>query len=541
MEADGTLAEIINQTIFDELNSEIDDAQSRISGLETSVYTEHVNVRGVGYGAVGDGVTDDTQAIQNALDLAITNGSTSVYVPRGKYKWTDAIIIHENTTLILDENAEILRYHDTAMLVNGPNGTSNYTGYNGPGNILVQGGIWNARGGAQGGAPAVLIAHAHDITFRGCTFKDVKGGHSIEINSSKNIKVEDCNCLGFYEGPAGREFSEAIQLDVNTESAFGSYTIGSYDHTPCRNITISRCYFGASENAGPYGKAIGGHQHEFTDGSWHEYLKVSECTIEGATDWGIRVYNTNHVVIENNTFIDSAGVEVKPLWPAASSVGTSQYLRDVAITNNVFDGIPTTQAILLAGEPTGTIFDVSIMGNLIYNVGPNQAIRGVYATHVSVQGNVMNAIGGTPISFSDVSNLSVKDNVMNNANENGISVGSSTTSVSDVSIIGNQMRNIQKTGILAFSSVDKGVIMNNILSDIALDTSNPQHGIEINDWDIVIVSGNIITGTTHDWALKIGAGTQNIMYYGNTAAMGTAGYYLDDGPSSVTTPNNIKL
>lgn len=43
------------------------------------------NVRGVTYGAVGDGATDDTTAIQNAINAAVAAGGGIVYFPIGTY------------------------------------------------------------------------------------------------------------------------------------------------------------------------------------------------------------------------------------------------------------------------------------------------------------------------------------------------------------------------------------------------------------------------------------------------------------------------
>jgi F5/8 type C domain/Pectate lyase superfamily protein len=45
------------------------------------------------YGATGDGVTDDTAAIQSALDAAKTNGGGIVYLPGGKYKLTTTLTV----------------------------------------------------------------------------------------------------------------------------------------------------------------------------------------------------------------------------------------------------------------------------------------------------------------------------------------------------------------------------------------------------------------------------------------------------------------
>ena len=46
------------------------------------------------YGAVGDGTTDDTAAIQSAIDAAVAVGGT-VYIPPGIYHTTAALTIGE--------------------------------------------------------------------------------------------------------------------------------------------------------------------------------------------------------------------------------------------------------------------------------------------------------------------------------------------------------------------------------------------------------------------------------------------------------------
>jgi hypothetical protein len=45
------------------------------------------------FGAVGDGITDDTAAIQAAITYAATTKNVGVYIPSGKYKITSSIIV----------------------------------------------------------------------------------------------------------------------------------------------------------------------------------------------------------------------------------------------------------------------------------------------------------------------------------------------------------------------------------------------------------------------------------------------------------------
>ncbi|MGJ8529799.1 glycosyl hydrolase family 28-related protein [Maritalea sp.] len=45
------------------------------------------------YGAVGNGTTDDTSSIQNAINAAIANGGGTVYFPQGDYKTTSTLTL----------------------------------------------------------------------------------------------------------------------------------------------------------------------------------------------------------------------------------------------------------------------------------------------------------------------------------------------------------------------------------------------------------------------------------------------------------------
>lgn len=58
-----------------------------------------INVKGSAYGATGDGSTDDTAAIQAALDAAGAASGGTVYFPPGTYKITSALSVSGGTSL----------------------------------------------------------------------------------------------------------------------------------------------------------------------------------------------------------------------------------------------------------------------------------------------------------------------------------------------------------------------------------------------------------------------------------------------------------
>ena len=56
------------------------------------------------FGAVGDGVHDDTAAIQAALDVAHVDGYDIIYVSKGTYRLTKQIRTGSTSTKDLEED-----------------------------------------------------------------------------------------------------------------------------------------------------------------------------------------------------------------------------------------------------------------------------------------------------------------------------------------------------------------------------------------------------------------------------------------------------
>ena len=101
--------------------SQLPDASQPLTGAELiplvqsgitkkafiSSLTPFANVRS--YGAVGDGVADDTAAIQNAV-----NANDAVYFPAGTYKVSSAVSLKTNSTMFGEGASSVILYTGTA-------------------------------------------------------------------------------------------------------------------------------------------------------------------------------------------------------------------------------------------------------------------------------------------------------------------------------------------------------------------------------------------------------------------------------------------
>lgn len=94
---DGTLANIINDTIFKELNDKLNsNVEKTNTNLEkiNALTTKFNNLKCVNildFGGNGDGVFDNTQSFNNAIDYCLNNNIRMLLIPEGKFYITTGI------------------------------------------------------------------------------------------------------------------------------------------------------------------------------------------------------------------------------------------------------------------------------------------------------------------------------------------------------------------------------------------------------------------------------------------------------------------
>ena len=258
-----------------------------------------VNVKDCG--AKGDGTTDDTEAIQEA----IFSGRT-IYFPDGIYLlnkclWnisdpskSAALLVTPEQRLIFDRGAVLLRGSDAVnhMLYTG--NEDNATGYDGTSGIEIIGATFDENELLSTNCTALNLSHAKNIKIKNCKFINSSGTwHSIEVNSSKDVYISEC----VFENNQNEE-------DIQIDSASGTGNLGSSDGTPCDNIHIYNCTFDTQGHV-----AIGGH-----DSKSHKNIRVYNNIFRSSGDLNrghcAFTENTEYIDVYNNTFMGAGGINI---------------------------------------------------------------------------------------------------------------------------------------------------------------------------------------------------------------------------------------
>lgn len=240
-------------------------------------------------------VTQNTSTLQELLDKALnTKKRITIKFTGGRYDLNECYI-HGNTTLLLDSSTTLIKSNTAEMIFMNArrNIDSNFTSYNGNGNIIIDGGNFEGH--------LMSMIHGYNITIRNCKVSKM-GQHAIEINASKNVLIENCEFTGVGSVPVDRNYVEIIQLDSCTYNGFPRFPEGSpcFDGTPLDGITIRNCSFASSIT--PFNNiytAIGSHGKI---SSTNKNIFIENCTFESCSFAGITLACIENVNIKNNTF-----------------------------------------------------------------------------------------------------------------------------------------------------------------------------------------------------------------------------------------------
>ncbi|MBZ4655844.1 MAG: hypothetical protein JG759_392 [Thermoanaerobacter sp.] len=214
--------------------------------MSGNIPEDWVNVKD--FGAKGDGITDDTQALQEACNH-LSNGGT-LYFPESKvYKITNvlSISIPENTSItIIGNNSTIdlqanIRYYLDGILSIISSGNGSKVNINNL-NMRATGVIpdWSAVN-PNGGRGAFFIV-ADFIHVNNCHFEDLFYSAAVWTHYAKVVKIE--NCSGIRVGGRSIDNTEDARGDALYFGFLGLDITGGTEHKDAM-VLVENCHFEA--------------------------------------------------------------------------------------------------------------------------------------------------------------------------------------------------------------------------------------------------------------------------------------------------------
>ena len=442
------------------------------------------------YGAVGDGVSDDRQAIQDTIDAAAKGlGGGKVYFPEGTYLVKEIVFLRSHTHLEVHEKATILnginiKNHPSIVFMTGlftddgdqvewePTEDISYSG----GTIDMNGALNEERTKAKNlplinSSGAFAIGNSKNVTISNVTFKDSYQGHAIQIAGSKNVLVDNSRFLGQALPKTMKDgqiiSKESIQIEPLTRKGF-PYALND-NGQKSENVTIQNSYFGKSEKSGELVTAIGTHYQTATTEN-PSNIKILNNHFDNMMYAGVRFTGFTDILIKGNRFdkkTKEESVHYRENGAALVNAYSYKNVKDildlnkhVTITGNVFNiADSNTKAIRVAKDSAdylGKVTDITVTKNIIRNNSKNTKQPNIEMLRVS-------------------DNLVVSDNIISGGKD-GIVI---EESAGNITVLNNQLSNLTGNPVSLLKTDFNGTSSdtNNSVGDFNIITENESYKI----------------------------------------------------------------
>lgn len=328
------------------------------------------------FGAIGNGIADDTPAVAAAVTAGEGKGSVILFPPGYTYNMPGYVKLNSDThirgygaTLVKPVGAQRVIDSFFGILSEGRKGYGS-----GAVNISIQG--FTVIGRAHLSEPSCLLAAHHGSNI---VIRDVVGimcmgrGHFADLAGCDNVLVENCQFYGAQDR-AGDTAGETIQPDISASSTVSIAEADGtwYDGLPAKNIKVNGCVFeqhviGVTTYPAPipFGTHTSPGLDKYYYGLWftNNVVGITQAKVGGVMG-AVHIISSRHVTISGNRFdggeVDNQLVSIQ----GGFGTGVENTSNGVVISNNHFF-MGRANHIRLSGPIT----NISIMGNTFKNFG----------------------------------------------------------------------------------------------------------------------------------------------------------------------------
>lgn len=431
------------------------------------------------FGARGDGVTDDTAAIQAAV-----NTGKNVIIPEAtNYYYTTATINLLSNQIISGEGAK------SQIRISNSVATNNVIAATNRSNVVVRDLAVYATGGSGS------ISQAGGIAFIGCSHSAVENclvenhrGNGVNLFNSNNCKVVGNTFLnspvqnGDTNNLAGADiyvgYSSSNNIVTNNLCASGNATgIGLQSVVGVDKVNDNIVDSNIVQNCKGYG--ILAYRNDDTSTPSQEVKRnvISNNTVRNITGTilslvtgqynfgsGIYLQGAEHCTVVGNTVENthSGSVVITELL-APGAIGMTNSSSAVIANNTINE--PKFVGIYI-GDPNnfGIINGSTIVeGNEIRNVPNRSGIKIINRGNVAIRNNTVSNVDGGP----------------------GIWVANTLTTRKNITIIGNHVFDITNTGIVV-DFAENVIVANNLINTVGI------HGVGCSNSNTISINNNTI-------------------------------------------------
>ena len=287
--------------------------------------SNHLSISVKDYGAIGDGIADDTSAFQNALNEIMQNDSGKLYIPCGTYKINELVINKINANKIIIE------------------GQHQKTDY------------WNT----QNETVKIIVSGNTGITSRGVALNiigvsfigNARKNNGIDIDGGGRVALHNCKLYGFGTGLSAKNIIHDIRQCEITENNIGLSLYNSGDSS------IIDCWINTNNTGVSYlqycaNSQIRGGKIEWNEkgimcissgiiieGIQFDFNKYYDIWIEGGTftkyAFGVHPDNIFNISIIGNRFLGSGYVNADISTGGACNIWLFK-CSEINISSNTF-------------------------------------------------------------------------------------------------------------------------------------------------------------------------------------------------------------
>lgn len=219
------------------------------------------------------------------------------------------------------------------------------------------------------GAIAIIMGHNQNVVVDNIHFVNMYGGHFIELDASKNVKIKNSSFKKSKQ-IVGHD-KEAINLDTPDRSTKGwSQEWSKFDRQANDTVLIENNTFSGLD------RAVG--THKYSDKKLHNKVTLRNNKISGMRSDSIRVMNWSNATIENNTISLPASTKANASIRGILVSGA----KNPTFQNNTFRHIPRPmQFIVWKNSGAGTTKEIkntlsaanknALANNRVYNAQEN--------------------------------------------------------------------------------------------------------------------------------------------------------------------------